>query len=88
MDAGGAGAVTHQRHVSGVAAEVDDVLLEPVERGDLVHQAEVGGRPLVRIRVGVEETCSNQQCNVGKNNQTLTSISKNKKKSLNRMIFM
>lgn len=58
VDAGGAGPVTHQRHVPGVAAERDDVLLEPVECGDLVHQAEVGGRPLVRVGVGVEETCT------------------------------
>lgn len=43
MDAGGAGPVTHECHVPGVAAEEDDVLLEPVQRGDLVHQAEVGG---------------------------------------------
>lgn len=42
MDAGGAGPVTHERHVPGVAAEEDDVLLKPVQRGDLVHQAEVG----------------------------------------------
>lgn len=41
VDAGGSGAVTGQGDVPGVAAEEDDVLLDPVERRYLVHQAVV-----------------------------------------------
>ena len=45
-----------------VTPESSDVLMEPVEGGDLVHQAIVGHGPLVRVLVCVEKTC--RQTNV------------------------
>ena len=35
LDAGSPGAVAHQGHVSGVAPKLVDVLLDPVQGGDL-----------------------------------------------------
>ena len=56
VDTGGARPVPVQRHRLGVAAEVGDVLLDPLEGRDLVHQAVVGHlRVLMGRRVGVEE---------------------------------
>lgn len=43
VDARGAGAVAHQRHVGLVAAEERYVLLYPVQCCDLVHKSIVGG---------------------------------------------
>lgn len=38
VDAGSAGSMADQRHVRRVPAEIGDVLLDPVQRRDLVHQ--------------------------------------------------
>ena len=56
MDTGGAGPEAKKCHRLGVSAKVPDVLLDPLERRDLIHQAVVGHlRVLVRRRVGVEK---------------------------------
>ena len=43
MDAGGPLAVAHEGDVGGVPAEAADVLLDPVQRRDLVQDPQVGG---------------------------------------------
>lgn len=39
VDTGGTSPMTDQRHVSWIPTEVSDVLLHPVQRRDLIHQA-------------------------------------------------
>ncbi len=57
VDAGGAGAVSEERDGGGVAAEMLNILLDPLEGGDLVHEPVVGHpRVLVRRCVRVQET--------------------------------
>ena len=41
MDAGGPCPVTHQSHISRVTAKLADILLDPVQGGDLVQESEV-----------------------------------------------
>ena len=53
MNTGGAGAMTHQRHVAGVAPEAPDVLLNPVERRNLIQDAEVGRVLQTIIGIGI-----------------------------------
>ncbi len=56
MDAGGAGAVSEERDGGGIAAEMLNILLDPLEGGDLVHESVVGhARVLVRRCVSVQE---------------------------------
>lgn len=49
--------VAQQRDVGGIATEDGDVLLDPVQGGDLVHEPVVCGTPGVGVGVGVQETC-------------------------------
>jgi hypothetical protein len=45
--------------VGGVSTKNSDVLLQPMQRGYLVHEAVVRGRAQVRVCVGVQEPCTN-----------------------------
>ena len=61
--------VPEERDPLGVAAERFDVLLDPLEQRDLVHQAEVGhARHARRVHVGVQET-------FGENDEVFTGLS-------------
>jgi len=54
MYAGSSGAVADERYVAPVTAEEADVFLQPMESGDLVHQAVVGDHgPIFRFGVRV-----------------------------------
>lgn len=56
VDASSPGALAHQRDVARIAAKVLDVLLHPVQRRYLIHEAVIGHAGLgVRRDVGVEE---------------------------------
>lgn len=56
MHASGTGALTHEGDIVGVASEERDMLLYPVQGGDLVHEAIIRN-PRLRLRrhVGVQE---------------------------------
>ena len=57
VDTGGPGPEAKKCHRLRVAAKLSDVLLDPLERRNLIHQAVVCHlRVLVRRSVGVEET--------------------------------
>jgi hypothetical protein len=56
VDAGGTGAVSKEGDGGGIAAEMLNILLDPLEGGDLVHEPVVGHpRVLVRRCVRVQE---------------------------------
>lgn len=48
IDTRAAVSMAHDRDVGGIAAELGDVLLDPVQGGDLIHQNVVRA-PVVRI---------------------------------------
>ena len=56
MNAGSSGVVAEQSDRVRIPAELFDVLLDPLQGGDLVHQPVVGHPGLaVRAHVGVQE---------------------------------
>lgn len=56
MNTGGPSPLAHQRHVVGIAAKQGDVLVDPLERRDLIHQPVIRD-PRLRLgrHVGVEK---------------------------------
>lgn len=52
-------AVANERYAARVTAKRSNILLQPVQCRNNIHEAVVGGRFRVAIGVGVQETCEN-----------------------------